>query len=199
MVNQNWNFAERRYKFTNHVNLFIETLDPEDRGALFAQFGLHTRGSSITAQRLNTPGFEQLGYTFKNLSLMLGAKRKLLPREKYAPYYFLGVRVEYNLSDNLTDLGERFCTGPIQLSTACPTSQYVNNFTYGISMGGGFEFDATEFFIPAVELTVSPDISYQYYSPEIATTPVTRETSVRNMSIELSLVLKFLREVIYED
>jgi len=75
LASQNWNNSERRFLLTNHVNLFIESRDPDDKGSLFAQIGYHTRGSSIRISLLNA-GFDD-GYTFKNASLLIGAKRKI--------------------------------------------------------------------------------------------------------------------------
>ncbi len=198
LATQNWNNAERRFKLTNHFNVFIETLDPDDRGALFAQIGLHTRGSAIRFSFLNG-GFGQDGYTFKNISLMLGAKKKINPLANSHPYYFFGIRAEYNVSNNLEELFLRYCTGAIQKTVTLPIPDFVNRFNYGASIGGGFEFEATEFFIPAIEITFSPDFGFQYDAPELNTIPAVPQTRIRNMTLEVSLVLKFLREIVYDD
>ena len=200
LANQSWNENDRRMLFTYHGNLFIESRDPDDRGALYAQIGMHTRGSSIgiTTFRRN-----DLNYQFQNLSFQLGAKKKVPSNLGAQPYYFVGIRGEYTVGDNLLEIGER----RLEISNVNPNFPldiqdpiHIRKLNYGITLGGGFEFIGGEFFTPAIEFNISPDLSFQYDRPQIENTTagILPATQVRNITFEISLVMKFLREVIYE-
>ena len=97
LANQNWNDNERRVLLALHGNVFVESRDLENKGALFAQIGMHTRGSSITTSSLGF-GNLQTGYRFQNISLLAGAKKKISPLNRATPYYMVGIRAEYTLS-----------------------------------------------------------------------------------------------------
>ncbi len=205
LANQNWNNADRRILFNNHFNVFVESLDPDEKGSLFAQLGIHSRGSGIRVNFLNG-GFANDGYVYRNLSLLLGAKRKLASVQALKPYYFVGVRLEYTLFNNLQDIIERYYNPSTRSSFIYPDPNFITKLNYGISMGGGFEFDGGKFFNPAIEINFSPDLSFQYDQPPIGTViapngmPVdVPQRRIRNFTLEVSLVLRFLREVIYED
>jgi len=201
MANQTWNNSERRMLLAYHGNVFIESLDPNDRGALFASLGMHTRGSSIRSFGLTGSAIAN-EYRFQNASLMVGARKKIASGLSVQPYYLVGLRAEYTISDNLEEAftcfnllsGAFFCTAdPI----------FVRRFNYGLTFGGGFEFSGGEFFHPCLELSISPDASFQYDRPETGgvntSGGVISGARVRNLSFEVSLVLKFKREVIYTD
>lgn len=200
MANQNWNSSAY---FSYHINAFVESRDPEERGSLFAQIGLHNRGSSVGFTSLNNIR-NRRAYKFQNISLLVGAKK---PIEKYllggTPYYFVGIRGEYTLSENLREMQEDFVKlqstsiNPEVFSTFLVREPAnVEKFLYGISLGGGLQFDGGEYFNTALEFTLSPDLSYQYIGLPQGSSGSVRQ--VRNVSFEVSLVLRFLREVIYE-
>ena len=199
LANQNWDGFERRYALTYNISGFVESRDPEDRGSLFAQLGLHNRGSSV-----GLFGFRsRRNYNFKNISLLLGAKKAVDTELLGAkPYYFLGIRGEYTLAHNLVEMFEFFenilFNNPqiMNAGSLLVEPAFVRRWNYGISIGGGFEFSGTEFFNPALEFTISPDLSYQYQRFPNSISPF--ETQVRNVSFEISLVLRFLREIVYE-
>lgn len=208
LVNQTWNLGERRIATTYHTNLFIESRDPNDRGSLFAQIGMHNRGSSITINNFGFGGGNiQSAYNYQNISLLVGAKKNVVSSLNFQPYYLVGIRGEYNLANNLEELIVRNCLNN-SLITSCPYPDpvFINKFTYGITIGGGLELTNSEFFDTAVEFSFSPDLSYQVQRPELGnvTSPqpgntTLRELQVRNISFEISIVLKFLREVVYTD
>lgn len=203
---QNWNGGERSPLFSYHFNGFVETLDPDLRGSLFASLGLHTRGSSLGFRGFNFNNTNRNSYRFRNLSLMLGAK-KVLDREIIGarPYYFAGIRGEYTISNNMREIQDnntQFLNNNI-FPNGVPTnfiieSAFVNQWLYGISFGGGFEFFGSEFFNTALEFTVSPDLNFQYnrLPGQIQGTDALQ---IRNVSFEVSLVFRFLREIIYEE
>lgn len=204
LANQTWNEGERRMLFAYHGNVFVESRDPNDRGSLYAQLGMHTRGSSI---RLLTLGSSvDNGYKFQNISLQVGAKKNVSSSLNFQPYYFAGIRGEYNVSNNLLDIIERYCTGNTQIVCNFPDPVFINKITYGITIGGGLILSESEFFSPTIEFSFSPDMSYQYQQPSLGNIPnpnggttTLGERQIRNVSFEVSLVLKFLREVIYTD
>lgn len=201
LANQTLNESDRRMLLTYHGNLFVETRDPNDRGALYAQLGMHTRGSSFGRTNFGSNG---LKYEYQNLALLLGARKKIASGLSAQPYYTLGIRIEYTLGHNLQEIGLRLdeansVPNPInnfQFDILQPN--YVNKINYGISIGGGFEFYGGDFFTPAIEFNISPDLSFQYDRPEIpVSTGTLRAVQIRNLTFEVSLVLKFLREIVY--
>jgi len=208
LVNQTWNEGERRIATSYHTNLFIESRDPNDRGSLFAQIGMHNRGSSITINNFGFGGGRIMSaYNYKNISLLVGAKKNVASSMNFQPYYLVGIRGEYNFSNNLEELITENClNNPLIASCPYPDPNFINNFTYGITIGGGLELTNSEFFDTAVEFSFSPDLSYQIQRPELPNiaspqpgNTTLRELQIRNLSFEISLVLKFLREVIYTD
>jgi len=206
MANQNWNGFQRRPLFDYHGILFVESLDPYYKGSLFAQIGYHSRGSSLIVNNI-TQGFNfSEGVVFRNLGVTLGAKKRLyIPSMSSTPYYFVGVRAEYNVANNTEEIQTRFSATASSLFYPFPI--YVNKIVYGLSFGGGFEFAGSEFISPAIEINVSPDIGFQYMSPEIfpvinprtGMTTTLQERSIRNITFEVSFVLRFKRKVILLD
>ena len=201
---QNWNNTERSPLLSYHGNVFIESIDIDYKGALYAQIGYHTRGSSINVFGLN--GFRLSdGYKFRNISLQLGAKKRLITEKLSTPYYFFALRLEYLISDNLQSFQDRF--GQSVSSLFYPIPGFAKKIVYGLSVGGGIEFLGSAYVQPAVEFTISPDVSFQYQSPEIPNvispydgrTITIPERSIRNVTFEVSLMVRFLREVIYID
>jgi hypothetical protein len=195
---QNWDGFDRRPMFNYHAAVFIESIDPDFKGAFFGQIGYHSRGSSLNFRNF-IGNFNSEAFTFRNISVMMGAKKRLITNTLYTPYYFVGVRGEYQLSNNLQDIQDRFN------SPFFPVPGFVNKWTYGISFGGGIEFLGSEFIQPAVELNVAPDLSFQYQSVAIQNVinpfngqPTTLpERRIRNITIELSFVMRFMRRVVY--
>jgi len=195
---QNWDGFDRRVMFNYHGAVFIESIDPDFKGSFFGQLGYHSRGSGLNVIRLN--GFSTgQSFIFNNLSLMAGAKKRLLTKSLKTPYYFVGVRAEYQLSNNLEEIQERY-NNPF-----FPIPVYVNNWTYGISFGGGIEFLGSDYVQPAIEMSISPDLSFQYQQPGGITVtnpfngqPATlSERKIRNITLEISLSIRFLRRVVY--
>lgn len=199
---QNWNGIERDPLFAYSGDIFIESLDPNGTGSLFASIGYHVRGSAI---RVINPvaGFRfTQGFRFNNISLMVGAKKKFKKTENWDSYYHIGIRGEYNVG---TDFGEQ--NSNINSPSNIAFSEFTNKFLYGISGGAGVEYFMSEFVSPFVELTISPDLSFQYRQGAIGsfTNPFTGVVAplpareIRNMSIEITVGFKFLRKVIYVD
>ncbi len=197
---QQWNNIEQDALFTYHGAFFIETFDEESPSSLYAQLGYHTRGSAIRVNDFFSGFNSSQGFEFNNVALILGAKRKFSTMGSFEAFYTVGIRGEYTVNTNLQEY-ERF------ESFFYPMDQFVNKVNYGLSFGGGLEYRLSEFIGGSLELTISPDLSFQYQSPEIGniTNPFTGnvtnvgERQIRNLSAEISLAVRFLRKVIYED
>jgi len=197
---QNWNGFERDPLFAYSGDVFVESLDPNGTGSLFGSIGYHVRGSAVRViNNLAGTRFSR-GFRFNNISLMVGAKRKFKTIGNISSFYHVGIRGEYNVG---TDFG----TINAQTASFFPIPELTNKWTYGISGGAGLEFFMSEFVSPFIELTVSPDLSFQYKQPAMGnvTNPFTQitgpipEREIRNMSIELTVGFKFLRKVVYVD
>ncbi len=203
LASQVWNFGDRRPQITYHGNLFVETRDLEDRGSLFAQAGIHNRGSSLTLTTFGVGGGGTLqsGYSFQNAAITVGAKKNVASNMRFQPYYMLGIRLDYNITENLEELIIRNCVNnPFLTSCPFPDPIFLNKLTYGIMIGGGLNLTESEFFNAALEFSFSPDLNFQIQRPSVMVGGVPMsELQVRNVSFEISLVLRFLREVIYEE
>ena len=204
---QNWNGYERQPMVNYHFALFTESLDPDLRGSLYAQLGYHARGSGLRVRTLSVGGFNDSNNSFiyRNLSLGLGIKKRFSTASLSTPYYLVGVRVEYNLSNNIAEISNSFSNAAVRIFY--PIEELVRKVTYGISFGGGYEFYGSNFVQPAIEFTISPDLNFQYILDEdiVVNNPFNGQPTtlsmerIRNITFEISLVVRFLREVIYID
>ena len=196
--------------FRYHGVGYIETASEENESALYAQLGYHVKGGAQRGAigrsffdnriyRLRDRGFE-----YGNLSLGLGAKMKKDFGLNLKTYYHFGVRFDYTINSHLVvyeELNLRYNT------LYFPLDEFVQKFNYGVSVGGGFEFAFTDLIGGILELTVSPDFSRQYLQPALGgiTNPFTgqrtgfTESEARNLAVEISLGIRFLRKVVYID
>lgn len=186
--------------FSLNGDIFIESFDEFNRGSLYAQFGYHTRGSSIRFVSFNNLFETQQGFRFNNLVLEAGARKTFSINKSVFPYYHVGLRGEYTVSTNLDDY-------KIFNNLFYPMNEFVRKFNYGVSFGGGFIKPVTELSDLFLDITISPDLSFQYEQPPIPNVidPITFQRvslelrQVRNLSIEAKIGIRFLRRVIYED
>ncbi len=208
---QRWNDFERDPLLAYHGIVFVESLSEGNKFSLFAQAGLHQRGSAIRNQLFSNifnGGFTRAPATkfiFNNAAVIVGGKQKYDFAAGTKVYYLLGVRGEYTVSTNLdkyelfNELNPAFAIYPFN------TYEFIRRINYGITIGGGFEVELSEFVGGILEFTVSPDFSDQYRQPPVpnVTDPYTGqlrtlpERRVRNLTFEVSLGLRFLRKVIY--
>ena len=197
---QNWDGYDRNPLIASHIAIFTESLDYTFSGSLYAQLGYHTRGSSIRAFTFDGFNFTQ-GFRFNNVALQVGLKKRFDRPGNFIPFYTVGVRLERNVSTNLDQFEN-------SQNAFYPFEVYVNKWVYGISFGGGFEREVSEFVIPYFELSFHPDLSLQYRSPPISglgTNPWTGqsfsvgERNIRNITMEITIGIKFLRKVTYID
>ena len=196
---QSWNGFDRDPYLSFNGDVYIESEDASSRSSLYAQIGYHTRGSSSRVNFFNGDAFNQT-FQFNNLVLELGAKKKLTSEVNKGPYYLLGLRAEYTLSTNLNEF-VRF------QSPFYPVEQFVRKFNYGVTVGGGWEFEFSELVGGLIEFTINPDLSKQYEQPELQNiiNPFSgvagplRARDVRNLSFEVKFGLRFMRKVEYID
>ena len=196
---QNWNGFERDPYLSFNGDVYIETQDEFSRSSLYAQLGLHTRGSSTRVNFFNGGAATQ-NFQFDNLVLEIGAKQKLTSETNAGPYYLVALRGEYTLG---TNLGEyvRF------QSAYYPIDGFVRKLNYGVTVGGGWNFEFSELIGGLVEFTVNPDLSNQYEQQAIPNiinpfnnqTVTLSERKVRNLSFEIKVGLRFMRKVEYID
>lgn len=83
--------------FSLNTDLFLETYDPDKKGALYGSLGFHTRGSSLRFFSLNNVFQGRQSFKFHNIVLDLGAKKTLNIGGEFNPYFTLGVRFEYTV------------------------------------------------------------------------------------------------------
>ena len=194
---QQWNNFERDPLFSFFGDVFIESYAEGSTSSLFAQLGYHTRGSAIRFSSFNS-GFQSNSFKFNNLVLAAAAKRYISAEKKTKPYYLLGIRGEYTLDTNLDEFSQ-------YQSIFYPLEFYVNKFNYGFIVGGGFDFELNDLYGAFVEFVISPDVSLQYQQPAIPNvispyngqTVTISERRIRNLSLEITFGMRFLRKVEY--
>ncbi len=206
---QTWNNFDRDPLIRFHGIAFIESYDEGGDFSLFAQAGLHQKGSAIRGRNFTLLNGETFrppaqAFIFNNASLTVGGKKKFELSESTKWHYLFGMRGDYNIS---TNLDEYESLNEANGGLFFPSDFFVRRITYGVTMGGGLEFALSEFVGALVEFTVNPDFSFQYKQPEInnvyipytGTNGTIRKRTIRNITFEISVGFRFLRKVIYVD
>lgn len=207
---QNWNGFEQDPLVKYHGILFIESAPEDNSFALFAQAGYHVKGSAIRNQFARNLFSNQISrippreFQFRNISISVGAKQKYQLGLNTRTYYMFGLRGDYTLNTNLKEyefFAQQFRT------LIYPLDGFTQKFNYGAILGGGFEFPFSELIAGILEVSINPDFSYQYRQPQINAVynPYTgnnntlSERLIRNVSIEISLGMRFLHKIVYID
>ncbi|MCB0632421.1 MAG: outer membrane beta-barrel protein [Saprospiraceae bacterium] len=207
---QQWGGFEQDPLLKYHGIAFIESYDPDEPFAVFAQLGYHQKGSAIRNRNyrdLSGTGFIRppaREFIFNNLSLTLGAKQKFPLSGSTQWYWLLGVRGDYTLDTNLDEYNEINLVYPIY---PLDSDLFIRDFNYGITFGAGIDFPIADLIGILLEFSVSPDLSYQYVQPAVGNvvdpytggTRVINERRIRNMVFEVTLGFRFLRLVEYVD
>jgi hypothetical protein len=211
---QNWEGFEMDPLFKYHGIFFLESISEEDRFALYSQLGFHQKGSAlrnrmvfnnINGQPFRPPARE---FIFNNISLGVGAKQKFeFGGENSKAYYLLGVRADYTADTNLDEYTRFIEANPSFAIYPIDDTQFIREFNYGITVGGGIEFALSEFIGTLIEFTVNPDFSLQYEQPEIpfiqdpwtGNTRSIPQRRIRNLTFEVTAGFRFLRKVEYID
>lgn len=198
---QTWNDQTRRNSILTryHGAIFIESHENDiDRTSFYGQAGYHIRGSAVRFRGgVNIDGMtippRTSALEFHNVGINLGVKGKRDLAENQKWFYSIGLRAEYTIDYQL-DIYQSF--GP-----------FVEPFNYGISIGGGWQYNFTELIGIVAELGIHPDFSRQIYVPPIPNWPdpftgINRtlpEQVIRNAAVELSIGFRFLRKIEYID
>ncbi len=195
---QRWNnFQTNDPLFAYHGIVFIESDDEGSSGSLFAEAGYHIRGRALRFRASINPNTgipydaQRFQLRFENASLSLGARNRFAVGNALGSYSF-ALRAEYNISADL-QLYQGYTDG-------------IQKFVYGLSLGGGMEFPFGELVSGLLDIRISPDISRQIFvpasrfnNPFTGTQEIFGEQSIKNLTFEISLGLRFLRKVIYVD
>lgn len=208
---QNWSGLEQDPLFKYHGIVFIESYNPEEPFAVFAQAGIHQKGSALRNRNYRNSNNEVFRapareFIFNNLSLTLGAKQKFPFSGEKLWYWMLGLRGDYTLSTNLDEYTD------INLAIGYPiypldAEDLIRDFNYGITFGAGIDFPLADLIGVLLEFTVNPDLSYQYIQPSFSVNGAGGSTStldvperrIRNLTFEVTLGFRFLRLVEYVD
>ena len=206
---QSWNNFERDPLVKYHGTAFIETYDESGRVSLFAQAGLHRKGSAIRGRNFIGTNGEPFRaptqeFVFNNISLTLGGKKKNYLSETSTWHYLFGLRGDYTVSTNLK---EYEALNELTNSLFFPMDDFVRDINYGVTLGGGFEFALSELVGAIIEFTINPDFSFQYrqpsipnvYNPYTGTERSIGERTIRNVTFEATVGFRFLRRVEYID
>ncbi len=205
---QKWeNGGQRQLLFAYNASIAAESVNHEDdRGSVFAQLGYHVKGS---ANRLRF--FYQGGdietfteeFRYNNISLLLGAKQKFAANNLGRYFYFGGIRGDYTLSTNIDELSSR----SIISAAYYPQIGAMNRWMFGVTLGGGIQFEFSELIGGQISLSVNPDLTTQINQPPATildpffpgqTTSIPAKR-IRNTTLELSFGLRLLRKVEYID
>lgn len=197
---QSWNGNQRSNSLLlrYHSAFVIESHENiEDQFAVFAQLGYHVKGSAMRFRggvglQGEVFGPQTSALEFRNASLIVGGKRKntIFVDDKW--YYLLGLRLDYTLSYDL-----QFYPG---------FGEGVRRWNYGVTIGGGYQWNVSEHIGLIFEANFHPDFSRQIYVPparfinfftgELELWP---EQNIRNVALEISVGIRFLRKVEYLD
>ncbi|MBK6933483.1 MAG: hypothetical protein IPH12_22505 [Saprospirales bacterium] len=206
---QKWdNSFDRQPLYKYHAALSIESVNNDnDNASIFAQLGYHVRGSATRFRFFfQGGGIDQFSeeFQFHNISLILGGKQKFPLGERSRYFYYGGVRGDYTLSTNIDALGLSNPYAPLYY----PQVGFMNRWIAGVSLGGGIELPFSDLIGGQLMLSVHPDFLYQYNQPAIPNVidpfnpgqnTTIQERRIRNVTIELSLGLRLLRKVVYEN
>ena len=206
---QKWNGFDQDPLFKYHGAISAESLDETSLFSVFAQAGYHVKGSALRSgsfldQNGNFYRLPAQEFLFKNISLILGGKRKYDLTDAMRGYYLFGLRGDYTLG---TNLDEYEAANEYNGGLYYPIDGFVKKWNYGVTLGGGFEFSLGDLVGALLEFTVNPDFSYQYKQPAIPnvrdpysgqnrTIP---ERTIRNVTFEITAGFRLLRVVEYVD
>ncbi|MCP9235811.1 hypothetical protein [Lewinella sp. JB7] len=211
---QDWSNIETELNPGFHADAFLESIPAGRTFSFWGQLGYHQRGSRISRRRVLTFQGNQIrlpanSFVFNNLSLGIGGKQVVSYTRLADLYYLLGVRAEYNISTNLSEYDQLSNSQGVAFGLDFPIDSYdfINRFTYGVTVGGGANFPLTEGMGGFIEFSAQPDLSFQYKQGTITNVinpggggnTSIGERAIRNFSLELSVGVRFLRKWRYID
>jgi len=207
---QRWDNSQRQTLFAYHASLAVESVNTEDdKNSLLAQVGYHVKGSANRFNFIDPRGgfnITSQPFKFNNLSLLVGAKQKFAfgPSGRFRYFYFGGIRGDYTLNTNLDELNQ---SNDLLANTGIyPDEGGVRHFIFGVTAGGGLQFELSDLIGAQISVSLNPDLTNQYYSGPIPNVidPFTPgqtftipERRIRNTTLEISIGLRLLRKVEY--
>ncbi|WP_020569356.1 hypothetical protein [Neolewinella persica] len=210
--NQDWSGLETELLLAYHGALYYETIPAQGRFSFFGQLGYHVRGSKISRRRGFTFNGGQVtlpadDFRFQNVSAAIGGKSVFAYTRAADIYYVLGLRVDYTLSNNLSeynDLSNSVSAAfrlnyPIEVEE--PTRS-VRPIMAGAIFGAGALIPISDKTSGFIEITANPDFTFQYNQGPIENVidpfggaPRTiGARQIRNFTIEISFGLRFMRK-----
>ena len=210
---QQWNNFDQDALFAWNAGVFAESLaDRDAQSSLYAGLSFSQKGSAKrNVQLFSSNGSGSLiggtftrKYIFNNLVLNVGAKKRLEQRSNgFTPYYSIGAFGSYTISTNLNEQSNSFFL-------LDPVDDFVRKINYGVQIGGGFEKQLSEYLGIHFDFSMFPELSFQYQeqygpNPNQVINPFTgnlftpRDRNIRNLAFEITVGIRFLREVIYVD
>ncbi len=180
-----------------HIAAFMDSESSDGKNVIYGQLGYHVKGGGIRIPFFydingnRYPG-STYGMEFHNLSFELGLKR-FLKLAQWKPYYAVGLRGEYTLNTNLEIYKE--------------LEEWTRKWNYGITLRIGSEFKFKKLMNMGIEFTIAPDLSKQVYVPASIRridpftgqpTPGYEQSTV-NTTLELSVYLRFMQLIIYDE
>jgi hypothetical protein len=213
LSDQQWTNFERDPLLAAHAIAFVETLPEQGKFSLFAQLGYHVKGSSLLPRTFFNPAFNEYfrsssqSFRFYNLSLVLGAKQRFAQKNKLGLYYLFGPRLDYTFDTNLDQYTQFNNQFPQYAIYPFDDKQFIREFNYGFTAGGGMELPLSEMIGLMLEFTVNPDFSFQYQQPPIPNvldtftnqTVTIPERRIRNLTFEVTAGFRFWRKIEYID
>ncbi|MEL7160722.1 MAG: hypothetical protein AAFN92_08180 [Bacteroidota bacterium] len=212
--NQDWTGLETEFLLGYHGALYLESIPASGRFSFYGQLGYHLRGSRISRRRAFTFGGNRVtlpadDFRFQNLSLAVGGKSVFSYTQFADLYYVLGLRLDYNLSTNLGEYDRLTGVTNLNFRANYPfdSPDFINELTYGAVFGAGALFPLTDGIGGFVEITANPDFNFQYNQPPIenvidpfsAGNRTIGARAIRNITVEISVGLRFLRKWRYVD
>lgn len=195
---QKWGGGSQRDPLLRwHLDAFMDSESSDQKNVLYGQLGYHIKGGAIRYGFF----FDQFGnrypggsyaMEFHNLVLELGIKR-FIRIAKWKPFYAVGLRGEYTLKTKLEINPE--------------LEEWTRKWNYGVSLRLGSEFKLSELSNIGIELNIAPDLSKQIYIPASIRrldpwtgqpTPGYEQSTV-NTTLQLTMYMRFMRIIIYED
>lgn len=177
-----------------HGAVAVESYEPGNPFAFFAELGYHLRGSSKRIQGGQTNG--GLNYdpytirnSFHNIGLAFGGRKHFGEFNQF--YYMLALRGEITAAFELQNYYQGL-------------NQDVRRFNYGLDVGGGINIPLG-YHMGFLQIQLQPDLSRQIYSLPISgydyfgNPYVFPEQRVINYSFELSVGIRFNGNVEIEE
>lgn len=211
MAFQEWSNTQRSPLLAYHGKVGLETAEENERFNLYAELGYHQRGSALRNARFrdfnsgNLFDLPTQKYLFHNISLAVGARSKSSISPYSYLFYGIALRGEYTYDTNLDEyrgIVDDFYGGvPV-----FPIEEFVRKWLYGVDITGGFEYDFDEYMDAIFEIRLSPDFATQYQQPAVnnVVSPFPGQSNLRelrivNVSLEVSVGIRFLRKIEYID